>query len=345
MRKARLTGLCALLLSCCLALAGCFGMEQEPLVAATVNGQAIAEDEVTGYIEGFRSQNADYESDEGWLAFLTENGYTPETMRTYILDSVFVPQVLIEQQCEQLGITLTDSELDSVIEQERAYYEERYGENSWDSVLASYGYDEESWRENEATRLLEEQLMEEVAGDVQATRKEVQAEADENAYVYNGKHSRYLLFDDEKDALEAAEYLQGRKKGVTDKALAKAGYNTYYAGWSSLSQYADNMSSDYIAVLNELEEGQASDPLQQDDGTWVVIFCDEVFSVGADDESVDLDAIPALILMQIEEDARQGAMEEAFAEWMEELTESSEVLYNAMPDDLSYDVNVSISGT
>ena len=330
-------------LAAALALSGCFGIEGEPLVAATVNGEEILESEVTDYIEGFRSENADYDTDEGWAAFLTSSGYTAETLRTYVLESVFIPTVLISQECAERSITLTDAVLDEAIDEERAYYEERYGEGSWESVLASYDYDEESWRDNESSRLLEEALKLDVTEEVGATREEVQEEADEGAYVYNGKHSVYLTFDSEEEAAKVATRLQKQKKGVKRRTLARLGYNvTQYAGWSGISAFAENMSSDYIAVLNELSSGEASDPVLLDEETWAVIICDEVFEV-EEGGPVDLDEVPALILAEIEADADETVRDAAFEEWMAELTDESDIEVSYMPDSLSYDVNVALA--
>ena len=176
-RVACVCALIALVLAAPCALTGCFGMTQPPQVAAYVNGVAIEEDDVTEFIEDFRGKNAQYETDSAWAEFLKSNGYTSETLRSYVLDTVFIPQELIRQKCAELGIEIGDTDLDDVIRQEKEYYERRYGENSWDSVLASYGYDEESWRENELNRLLEEQLRSMVIDAVAPTEAEVQAQA------------------------------------------------------------------------------------------------------------------------------------------------------------------------
>lgn len=363
------------------ALAGCFGLTADVQVAASVNGEEIAEDDVTDYIEGFRSQNAEYESDSAWAEFLLEGGYTAESLREYLLESVFVPRVLIRQQCSAYGITLTDSELDDVIEQEKAYYEQRYGEGSWESVLASYGYDEDSWRENEADRLLEEQLMLEVVGDFEVTDADVAELADAQAYVYNGKHAYYVAFSSESEALAAYEALEQLladeaeasededdegSDGTDEAADADAGssdaddddealaalactleeFSTAMpaaqdAGWNSLSESRDDMSSDFIAALNELEAGQCSAPFADGEDMWAIVYCDETFSV-EQDASVDLDSVPDDILAQLESDAYDALLDERFASWMEELTQGSDIVYESMPEGLSYDVNVAI---
>ena len=118
-RVACVCALIALVLAAPCALTGCFGMTQPPQVAAYVNGVAIEEDDVTEFIEDFRGKNAQYETDSAWAEFLKSNGYTSETLRSYVLDTVFIPQELIRQKCAELGIEIGDTDLDDVIRQEK----------------------------------------------------------------------------------------------------------------------------------------------------------------------------------------------------------------------------------
>lgn len=324
-----------------LVLPGCFGIAGEERVAATVNGEGVLESEVTDYIEGFRSQNPEYESDAGWAEFLRGNGYTAESIRRLVLDTVLIPKVIIHQQCAARGVTLVDSELDAVIEKERLYYEGRYGANSWDSVLSSYGYDEESWRENEADRLLEEQLADEVVGTVEPTRAQVQAEADEGGTVYNGKHSHYLSFASEHAANVALSRLRSHDGELTVRAFEAAGGSAADAGWNCIPADRDAMGTEYVTALNGLSEGEYSGAVQQGQ-EWVIVFCDEVFTIERSQGHVDLDRMPAEIRAQVEADAHDSLADEAFSKWMADVFEQASISYTELPDGLPYDVNVAV---
>lgn len=328
-------------LAASLSLPGCFGIPAEPQVAATVGDQKIYESDVTEYIEGFRTQTSDYEDDEEWAAFLRDNGYTAETIRTFILDTVFIPKAIIAQECAARGISLSDSELDSVIEREKEFYESRYGADSWDSVLSSYGYDGQSWRENEESRLLEEQLAREVAKVDGATPAQVQKQANEDVYKYNGKHSYYLRFSSEEQAAEAA----GRIRRMTSKKLKlaklKKRFGMVDAGWNSIEDDRNAMGAEYINALNDLEKGQVSDPLQQGE-YWILVFCDEVFNLEKGSGDVDLDLLPDAILAQVRNDALSAASERKFSRWMKRRKKKLKVVYAPMPEGLSYDVNVAL---
>lgn len=329
------------LILCTLPLAGCFGIPQKPAVAATVNGTEITEDTVTEYIEGFRSENEDYETDTGWAEFLRSNGMTAESLRSYLLEENFIPREVIRQECSSRNITLTDEALNEVISQEKAYYEERYGADSWSSVLASYGYDEESWRENESDRLLEERLKARVIKNVTVSKSEVQDEVDANATNYHGKHSYYAAFNSEQDAAGARAKMVSKGEKISLKRFKKMGGDVSNAGWNSLSSDRQDMSQSYIATLNGLQKNHVSDPVQVGD-SWYLVYCDAMFSVSKKSGHVDQSKIPKRILAQLKSDALQDKISKKFSTWVDEREESYSIAINEMPEGLSYDVNVSL---
>lgn len=342
-RSPRATAIAALgCAAACLALAGCFGMPAEKPVAATVNGERVYEADVTDYIEGFRSSNREYETDAGWAEFLVSNKLTSEGVRTYVLENNFIPKLLVRQECAKRAIALTDEQLDKVIERERAYYEQRYGENSWNSVLASYGYDEASWRENESDRLLEEQLERAVIEDSKPSRSEVQEQANESASSYNGKHSRYIAFPSEDEARRARGSLRFSDGGtVSAKAFRKLSDEVRDGGWNSLPSARDALSSAYLAALNGLSEGGVSEAFE-DGGSWLLVYCDGVFNAAESDGYVALSSLPGPILRQVESDARSAKREKRFRSWLDKVTDSSDISVASMPEGLPYSVNIAI---
>ena len=327
----------ALVLAVSFALTGCFGMTQSPQVAAYVNGVVIEEDDVTDFIEGFRNKNAQYETDSEWAEFLKSNGYTSESLRSYVLDTVFIPQELIRQECAKLGIQIGDTDLDEVIKQEKEYYEKRYGVNSWDSVLASYGYDEETWRENELNRLLEEQLRTMTIGAVTPTEAEIQAQANASASAYNGKDSYYIRFGSQEEAQNARNRLASSGEHVTLGEFERLG-DAVHAGWNSLPANRDAMSTEYLQVVGELDVDTVSEPVSMD-GMWTLIYCDAVFNVGAGGESVVLRTIPKEIYEQIVADATEVKADQLFDEWLDRLASESDVVIEPMPAGLPYNVS------
>lgn len=204
-------------------LSGCLGLSQKTSVAANVDGTVITEEQVTSYIEGFRDEDSTRETDDGWNKWLIDNGYTAESLRQYVIENVFIPKAVIRAQAKKKGFEVTDEELDAVIQSEKNYYEERYGIDTWSSVLASYGYDESSWRQNEEDRLLEERLKDKVIGNVKPTAAQLSSYGTEIAPTYNGKHSYFVAFDSQEEALRALEELGGEGASVKLSRFKKIG--------------------------------------------------------------------------------------------------------------------------
>lgn len=325
----------------CFALSGCFGMPKTPQVAAYVNDEPIYENDVTSYIEGFRTKNSEYETDTGWAEFLKSNGYTSESIRTYVLNTNFIPKVLIEQECARRSIQVTDADLDEVIAQEKQFYEKRYGENSWDSVLDSYGYTEETWRENELDRLLEEQLRNTVITEVTPSEAEIQAQANETASTYSGKSSYYIAYQTQDQAALARASLSLVNDATTLEAFQALG-SASYAGWNSLMANRDAMSTEYIQALNALSSGQVSQPVQSG-SNYLLIYCDATFNAGTGGESVALESIPPEIYAQLVADTTTAKADKLFSEWLDGLTSQSSIVYEPKPDDLPYSVNVTLA--
>lgn len=336
-RAIRSTLVAALLLMCVVPLGACFGVPNPPQVAATVNGDVIVENEVTDFIEAFRRKNVQFETDTSWADFLISNGYTSESLRTYVLENVFIPKLLIQQQCDERGIHVGDTELDNVIEREKEFYEDRYGENSWNSVLASYGYDEQSWRENELDRLLEEELSNEVFGEVVPTQAEIQATADKVASTYNGKKSYYIEFASEQDAQAAHARVVISNDRINLDQFNRLG-SVVSAGWNSLPSARNDMSPEYVQASNSLELNQVSEPVEVD-GTWMLVYCDEIFNVDEKGGDVVLQSIPAEIYDQIVADATLEKSTQLMDSWLKELAQSSDIVIEPMPSGLSYNVS------
>lgn len=347
-------------------LSGCLGLSKKVTVAATVGDIVISEEDVTAYIEGFRSQDEDRAADSGWAQYLASNGYTAESFRLKVLNEVFIPAASLKIQAAAHNVTVTDEELDSVIAAEKAYYEEAYGADSWTSVLASFGYDEESWRDSEMERLLEERLTDEVVGSVEPTLEQLMDYAPSIAPRFNGKHSYYIAFDTADAAEGALASLGGpgasvklgsfRKVGALYAALAPQadehaeqegeGAASPYAqangmqdaGWGSLTNTPQNSNNTYTNALNKLELGTVSEVVEPEKDHWVLIFCDEAY-LFQENDLYNTESIPADIREAIVAAVTAQLRKDAFDAWLDEAMEGEDISVSDMPAGLSYDVN------
>lgn len=407
MRKRFNIRIAAIVLACACALAsmslcGCLGFSKQSSIAATVDEVSITEDEVTSYIEGFRQEKTDRETASGWAQWLSSNGFTAESLREYVLNNVFIPKAVIRTQAKNLSLEVTEDELDQIIQKEKSYYEERTGVGSWDSVLASYGYDEDKWRDNERDRLLEERLKETVVTDVDPTPSQYKSYGAKIASKYNSKHSYFIAFDSQEDAEEALSDLGGTGVYVSVKKFKSCG--KYYAkiakadakasaleakaseeeaeatqgetedaqeedeqsadsdekqtstqvgdtpsytqvdgavnaGWAALSNSIGSKNKKYPNALNELAVGKVSDVIDMENGEYVIILCDDNFVASAKKDAINLSKVPEEIAAQIKKDVKQQLVDEKFEKWLDKVTETSTVVINSMPSNVSYKDN------
>ena len=375
------TLLACCVLATCLLLCGCLGLSEKSTPAAKVDDSVVLESEVTSYIEGFRKSDQTRETDTGWIKWLNSNNFTAESLRTYVLEQVFIPKAVIRYQAKAYSLEVTEDELDKLVEKEKTYYVERSGQSSWDSVLAAYGYDESRWRSNEEDRLLEERLKKTVIGDIAPTESQVKTYGVDYASKYNGKHSYFIAFDSLETAQAALDRLGGERalvkvkefkrlgrkyakqaregsegsgdaeqnaqeaEGATDGDASEFSYSqidgAVNAGWGSLDSSVVSSNTVYANALNDVETGTVSSVVDMGNGKFVLIFCDKSY-VADSEEVLNLKKTPKPILKQIESDVADKLEGEAFEEWLEKATEESTVIIYDMPDDLSYNVNESV---
>lgn len=153
-------------------------------VAATVNGVEIGENCITAYIENFRELQG-LESDDDWGTWVIENGYTLGDIRSDTVDS-YVNQELIRQAAEQEGVTVTD---EAVEERVQEAIDEAEKESSWDAALEEMGMSEEAYFYNVEVTLLQNELMEAVAPDAEASDDEVLSYIQSNEEDYEDAES------------------------------------------------------------------------------------------------------------------------------------------------------------
>ena len=151
-------------------------------VAATVNGVAIGENEVSEYIVTLRKQQG-IEDESAWGSWLVANGLTPETLRSALLEQ-FVNQELVKQAIKEQGITVPSEDVDEYVNQ---IVEQQGGEEAFAKVLEQQNATMETVRESVELGLAEQKLAEQIAGNVEVTDDEVlemlkmYGAADENA--------------------------------------------------------------------------------------------------------------------------------------------------------------------
>lgn len=170
--------ICAALLVVTLFLLG--GVNKGVRTAATVNGKAITEKEVTEQIDVLRKQYG-CTDDESWAMLLGQSGLTPEGMREQVID--YKAQImLVNDAAREQGIEVTDAEIAQQVDQTREAM--GYSDDaSWEEFLASQGFTEAAYDEQVvATNLRLQKLVEQFTGGL--TDEQFQDYVDEFASFF-----------------------------------------------------------------------------------------------------------------------------------------------------------------
>lgn len=346
--KSKLIPVCLVLATvCALALAGCDSSgssEGDGLtggVAATVNGDEIAEDDVTTFIQNIRSTQG-VTDDDAWAEYLNSSGYTPETLREYVIENMYVTQKLEEQAAADEGVEVTDEEVDENVEPMRANYDT---DEEWEEALESAGYTDESYRELVRESLLEEKLEDAVVSDDDA-------KADDETVLYyvqmyapsldGMKRSSHILFesDDEETAQSVldqlnngADFAQMAQEYSTDTGSKDNGGDV---GWEGLGS---SFVTAYSDALAELDKGEMSGLVTSDYGIHIIL-CTDIWNAP---ETIDsLDDVPAELVEAVRTSiADPQAKQQAFSNYLQKLRDDADIEINDMPENVPYNVDMS----
>lgn len=333
--------LCAagLVAACALGLAGCSGdgVKYTGGTAATVNGVAIDEDDITRTVEDVRASLGATDADS-WGTWMSDNGYTPESVREEVLNGL-IEQEVLRQGAEDLGVVVEQSEVDSYYNQIASQFG---SDEKWQAALESAGYESE----DEYRDIIELSLLSEAVQDALVAGKEPAAEdmlsaAQDNLDFYDGaKRSSHILFDTG-DEETAQEVLDKINSGELDFAAAAEQYSKDSGsaikggdvGWDALTTFVD----EYQAGLDELSLGEVSGLVTSDYGIHI-IKCTDVFTAPAVLTSVD--QLPGEFADAVRSAALAEMQSEAYETWMNETREAADVVINDMPTEVPYYVDM-----
>lgn len=159
-------------------------------VAAVVNGQEIPEQQVTDYIMDFRSANG-LEDQDAWGEWVVAFGYNMDSLREAAIN-YYVTQALLDQAAEQLGVEVTQEDIDRTFQEAREGFET---EEEWQAALEMSGLTEESYREQCANIALQNLIAEASAADA-LNGEEIEADVLEYVKSYNQEYAEATSLDE-----------------------------------------------------------------------------------------------------------------------------------------------------
>ena len=318
------------------ALAACSnGGTGASATAATVNGEAISEDEVTNTIQNVRSQSG-LDTEDAWGEFLAANDMTPESVREQIIDSL-VNQKLLKAGAEELGVTVDSSEVDTYVKTMRDNFD---SDEAWADALSQAGFTEEEYRESITSSLIQQGVSEHFEQEAQASDEDLLEAAKMYASYYDGaKRSSHILFAAEDEAT-ARDVLARIKAGTLDFAEAAKQYSTDSSaesggdvGWDRTSTFV----TAYQDALDALNLNEVSDLVVSDYGIHI-IKCTDVYT--APEEVTSIEDLPEEFRDTISSQAASVGASQKYQEWLDGLREKAEIVVNDMPADVPYNIDV-----
>lgn len=304
-------------------------------VAATVNGAEIQEEEVTASVESIRSQMS-LTDEDAWGEWMVKYDYTPEKVREEVIDSLVTKQLII-QGAEEKGVTVSDDEVQSYVDQMKQNYA---SDDKWNEALQAVGMTEDEYKSNIKTSLLQQGLMKSFEGD-DPSDEDVLSYAQTYISSFDGaKRSSHILFD--ADDMETAQsVLDQINAGTLDFAEAAKTYskdssaqNGGDVGWDKLNSFVN----EYTAGLADLSKGQVSGLVTSSYGIHI-IKCTDEFTAPA--ELTSLDQLPSEFVDQFRSSLKSSNQSKAYQQWLSDAKDNADIEIKDMPSGLPYDLDMS----
>ena len=345
---------CALVSACtlgALAFTGCSSESDELTidsgltggVAATVNGEEISEDRVTRAINSIRI-NYGYTDDDNWKTFFTMYGYTVESMRYNVLGG-FVDEALVKQCADQLGLSVTDEEIDEAVNSVSSQYS---SQEAWEDAVSKVGYENgvDGYRESLKYSILQQKIndiyQDEAEKDMKK-KKNILSAINESISTYDGaKKTSMVIF-----AAENENQAKVIRKKIADGEITIEDAAKDYSidastkdkggdmGWDKLNTY----NEEYTNILNDLEkEGEVSKAIETENG-WVVVQLKEVYN--APKKVTSTSSVPEDFVTEIKTNAISDNASDKYDEWLDSVREQQDVVVNPMPANVPYWIDLS----
>ncbi|MDR3037539.1 MAG: FKBP-type peptidyl-prolyl cis-trans isomerase [Coriobacteriales bacterium] len=279
-------------------------------VAATVNGVEIYEGDINARIAAIKTSSSTSEDgtmdDVAWAKLLKTNGYTPETIREYLIRNQFAIYALILQKAAEQGITPDAATIDQSISDAKTGADD--ASKTWIEYLASMGFaSEEAYRRQlEGTDVLQG-LLDATLGDPTPSQEDIDKYVSERAAEYAGKRLSiiYLPYTaptesegEEADATteETADEtslaaVQAKAQEALDKIKGGTDFSTVATEYSKDTTSAEkggdigwgsdaNMPTEVKTVLDALGVNEVSDVIQSEAySAYFIIKVTEIFTL------------------------------------------------------------------
>ena len=313
-------------------------------VAATVDGVEITEQEVADFVTQYRLY-ANVEEDSAWATLLDESSLTPQMVRESAIRQVAGTK-LLEKKANELGISVTDEELDEIITQHRKTAD-AVDDATWKALLDTTGYTEESYREDIRKNVLSDRITEKEMTEIETpSEATLQDFAREYPEYYTGKKTISVIYSSGNTS-QAASFKNKFEGKVTEKEFRDAAAKDVEdknarevkdEGWSCLSSSISSYELDAIKDAHAGDTVRYSEP----DGSHCVVFIAEEYSTDLNGYPI-LKNMPSDIRARLEDDCKASTRTTAIQNYVTDLLDKAKITINDMPQGLPYDVDMKLS--
>ena len=308
-----------------MALMGCSSSDQ---VVARVNGEDLNASVLMRDVEAIQTA-IESDTDAALEAYMQDTGTTVDEWWNGLIE-YYAKEMCVTQKCDELGITVSDDELEDGISQLESYMG-----ISTDEELAEYyegnGLTEEEFKAGCTYSILQQKLYAQEVDHPEATDELIQEYGNTYYASYASTRSSYIYFADgsydeaykvlnELKENPKADFAEYAKKYSQDETSAENGGDI---GWTLLF---NGMPSAYSEVLDELEVGEIYDELVViDDGYYIIKMTDSYVPTVDDGGTLDLTKMPTELYEQLEQDTNDYLYQVACDNYVDDLYDAADI--------------------
>lgn len=258
-------------------LSGCINQETKGEIVAKVNGDSIYKEDFDKDFNVYKKAVESKVGSEIWKQL------EEEAMRKF-LDKLIIEQI-ISQKAKELGIEVTDKEVEEEIKNYINYFE---NEEKFKEFLKQSNITEEYFRKEIKKEMLISKYKEEVLKDVEISIDEAKKYYEDNIDLYRDYRvrARHILVKTEDEAKEILKQLNNGKdfaELAKEKSIGPSAANGGDLGYFGKGQ----MVPEFEKAAFSLEPGQISDIVKTQYGYHIIKVEDKIDKVYSFDEVKD----------------------------------------------------------
>lgn len=323
--------------------------------AAKLNDEYVSETDVNSYINQYRMSHS-LTDDTALAQALSSQGMSVAQFRINAIDQIAITK-LVNARAEELGITADESKVDEHISQLKSSL--AFNDDSiWERTLQQYGTTEDQLREQYRDSLVQQAVCEQEVPRREANDDETLSWAKSNLAGSEQHHYTSIVFSGKNAAKKASSFsskltrYEATRSWPNAGAEAKAVKARAKRAGATCSDYAWTIaldsSSELTETLNGLSLGETSD-IQTDSSakTSTIYLCDGSYTFPSSGKigSLKKKDVPGTLWQAVGQKASDALWSSDCTAYVAKLLAQAKVTYYPVPDDASYNVDLSNTAT